>query len=280
MNIAPHFTAVYPHLRATYEAMRELGLDESLLTFETIQPLEAHLCEPNGNLETDYCPELARLLRCIGMPFDAQPDARLPTIVIKSQGVGYDWGNGLSSGWTTMPVPPGGWRQRSTDTIDQVHMASLACSDSYWNVMPERFKTVSFLHTGLIELFRIGSVWDLPRARKYLCERVWSVMGPSLALDSRAALAMHRVMLPIDPQGAGRHLELAESIAFNLGAVYFDHGFGDSPFGSEPVLDAAWGRGIHSEGMRQSVEGANEGPDESGGLLDDELVAEILAELT
>lgn len=281
MTTSPHFTAVYPHLRATYEAMRELGLDESCLTFASIQPLQAHLSEPNGNLETDYSPELERVLRCIGMPFESMPDAKLPTIVIKSQGVGYDWGNGLTSGWRRTPVPPGGWQQRSTDTIDHIHLASLACSDSYWNVMPERFKTVSAIRVWVPELFRIDSVWDVPRNREYLRSRVWSVMAPSLALDARSALAIHRVTLPIDPQGAGRHLEHAESIAYNLGAVYFSHGFGESPFGAEPVLKAAFGRGVYDEGMRQSADGTQEQElNEFGGLLTDEIVSEILAELS
>lgn len=174
MTHSTHFTEIHPHLRATYEAMLELGLDESLLTFATIQPLEHHLSEPNGSLETDYLPELEQLLLSIKMPFNAWPNGstftQLPTIVLKSQGVGYDFGNGLSSGWTTTSVPPGGWRQRPTDTIDEVHIASLACSDAYWDVMPNRLKTVSALTRWLPELFDVESIGDIPRHRAYLVE--------------------------------------------------------------------------------------------------------------
>ena len=255
-----HFTTYYPELRPAYEAMRELGLDESLLSFATLDPLLLHLSEPNGGVETDYLLELEQLLRIIKMPFESWPDrvslagTPLPTIVLKSDGLGYDWGNGLTSGWRRTPDPPGGWTQRPTDTVDDIHLASLACSDSYWDVMPDRFKTVSALKAWIPELFRIESVRDLPRNRKYLRERVWSVLAPSLALDARAALAMYRVMLPIDAKAAGRHLEEAESIAYNLGAAYFDDGFGEVPFGDEPILSKAIGRGIYDEGVRQSSE--------------------------
>ncbi|MCK9687270.1 hypothetical protein [Scleromatobacter humisilvae] len=188
-HLTTHFTVSHPELRATYEAMRELGVDDSLLGFSSIQPLAMHLSEPDGGVETDYVPELERLLGCIGMPFQALPDAKIPTIIIESDGVGYDWGNGSPD---TPLMPAGGWRQRPTDTVDQVHLAALACSDAYWNVMPERFKTVSEMCKWVLELFRIDSVWELPRNRRYLCERVWAIWSSDTAMDTRAPLEMRR----------------------------------------------------------------------------------------
>jgi hypothetical protein len=241
--------------------MQELGLAESLLSFSTIQPLACHLSEPDGGLDTDYVPELERLLRCIGMPFQSLPDAKLPVIFIESHGVGYDWGNGS----TKSPLrPAGGWRQRSTDTVDQVHLAALACSDSYWNVMPERFKSVSALSKWVPELFLVECVWEIPRHRKYLSERVWAIYSSARSFDARAELAMHRVTTSIDADAAAGYLESAQQTAAHIGAVYFDYGFGDSPFVDEPILDKAWRRGIYDEGIAQSIEAAADADREHG----------------
>jgi hypothetical protein len=260
MTKPAHYTVHHPELRATYEAMRELGLAESLLSISTIQPLACHLSEPDGSLETDFVPELECLLRCIGMPFKSLPGAALPTIVIESQGVGFDWGNGS----TESPLrPAGGWRQRSTGTVDQVHLAALACSDAYWNVMPERLKKSSALDEWVPELFRCSFVWNIPHERMYLCERIWAVWSSSWALEARGSLAMHRVLRSVDAEESVGYLRKAENQAWYLGFRHCDHGFGNSLFADELVLDESWRRGVRDRHMELCDDSVDEAEHEA-----------------
>jgi hypothetical protein len=256
LNKPTHFTVQHPYLRATYEAMQEIGLPEAVLNYETIQPLAVHLSEPDGNLETDNLPHLVRLLERIGMPFEVLADEKYPTLLISSDGLGYDWGNGSPD---SPLMPAGGWRQRPTDTIDQVHLAALACSDAYWGVLPDRFKTPEAVVSWVTVLFRIESVWDLPRNRKALCERVWEIMLCTRAMKASAALDLHRMTLPVDALKAAKHLDAAKDIAYSLGCVHSDlvltcYYSSCEPFLSEPILRRAWSRGFFDEGMRQSAE--------------------------
>ena len=172
-----HFADYYPHLKPVYMALQELALDTALLTFDVVDSIAAHVSEPNGQLECDYSPELERVLRALGMPFRSMPEGWLPTIVIGSDGLGYDWGNGKTSGWRATPEPHGGWRQRPTDTVGNVHLALLACSDGYWDVMPARLKTSEVIVSELPALFRVNTVTAIPRAA--IRDKALAVLGRS-----------------------------------------------------------------------------------------------------
>jgi hypothetical protein len=149
----------------TLNALVEAGVPVSLLGFHTVQPIYCMATEPDDGLDTDFDDELVQVLDHLGFRYRIDERIQPRALIIESDGEGYDWRKGKrSAGWTPQVPALDGWRQLPTSSLEQVHLALLACSDHYWDVMPARLKTASFVEQQLPALFKVPSVYEIPRA--------------------------------------------------------------------------------------------------------------------
>ena len=141
-------------------ALVEAGVPMHLLCYGSVQPIYCHITEPNSSLSTGADAELAAVLDFLGLPYRTESDE----LILESDGDGWDFKTGRDErGWSTEIPGLDGWRQVPTSTVDEVHLALLACSDAYWAVMPARLKTSEFVHASLPMLFNVSSVHEIPR---------------------------------------------------------------------------------------------------------------------
>lgn len=162
-------------------ALVEVGVPMHLLRSSVISAIYCHIGEPGATLCVDADPDLADVLDCIGLPYSIDDG----DLVLESDGLGWNYKTGMAA--TESLVPPGldGRRLVTTRTLDQVHLALLACSDRYWSLIPARMLTPTMMLSGLPTLFGVESLDDIPRA---------SIRD--LALSYRADLASPTLPLP------------------------------------------------------------------------------------
>lgn len=142
-------------------ALVEVGVPMHLLGPSVVPTIYCHIVEPNSALGTDADGDLAAVLDFIGLPYNYDDD-KGTELILESDGQGWDFKKGQPKGSFVYPGLDG-WRQVPTSSVDEVHLALLACSDRYWERLPARLKTPRFILEALPRLFHVATVADIPR---------------------------------------------------------------------------------------------------------------------
>ncbi|MFG6488282.1 hypothetical protein ACG04R_16465 [Roseateles sp. BYS78W] len=167
-------------------ALVEVGVPMHLLGPSVAPTIYCHIVEPNSSLGTDTDADLVDVLNFIGLPY--RYNEKGDELILESDGDGWDFKKGQPEGAFGHPGLDG-WRQVPTSSVDEVHLALLACTDRYWERLPVRLRTPRFILEALPRLFHVATVADIPRPS--IREAALSLLADQACPSSSVPARMH-----------------------------------------------------------------------------------------